>query len=353
MTRGWRQFAPIKNVPAFISRICERRSLKIVDERLLAGTLENFFHKLDVLRVDLIGLFRRLTGENQVQRNLISLIHDRARTGGHFADVKLKDVGNCLEIFIGTGDQFVGGVRQRRIGPEDDDVREHGNIVFVSPPAASEFRLKMPGGQLPFFIYKWRARLAQPIWFSIAPFIRLCAGSIGCRFGLAGLAGLLMITGCATGHQNPSISEERATYLVGLGEFVEWPATVFTDPDAQFVIGIYGSGARDEKLQSIVPGRRINGHEVVIRPLPSELEIPQCQVLFIRASERNDLPGVVARLKNASVLTVSEDVSNFSESGVMINLYSVKGKTVFEINHDAASRAGLKISSKLLSLAQP
>ena len=110
---------------------------------------------------------------------------------------------------------------------------------------------------------------------------------------------------------------------------------------------------RDEKLQSIVPGRRINGREVVIRPLQSEKEIPQCQVLFIRSSPQNDVPGIVARLKHASVLTVSEDVSQFRESGVMINLFSVEGKTLFEINRDAANLAGLKISSKLLSLAQP
>jgi len=31
----------------------------------------------------------------------------------------------------------------------------------------------------------------------------------------------------------------------------------------------------------------------------------------------------------------------------------VDGKTLFEINRDAADRAGLKISSKLLTLAQP
>jgi hypothetical protein len=335
------------------TRPAERNLFKIVDDRLLAGALENFFDKLDVLRVDLIGLLRRLAGKNQVQRDLISLIHDRAWTGRHFTDVKLNDAGNRLEIFVGTGDQFVGGVRQRRVGPEDDDVREHGNIVFSPPQAASEFRAKMSGGQWPFLIYKWRAKLAKPIWFSNELFIRFCTGSARCRFGLAGLAGLFLITGCATGHRNPVLSEERAAYVIGFGEFVEWPAAAFTDSNAPVVIGIYGPGTRDEKLQSTVPGRRINGREVVIRSFQSEAEISQCQVLFISGFQQNDLAGLVARLNHASVLTVSEDVYDFNGSGVMINLFSAGGKTLFEINRDAADRAGLKISSKLLALAQP
>ena len=336
-----------------MTRPSERNLFKIVDDGLLAGAFENFFDKFNVLRVDLIGLLRRLAGKNQVQRNLISLIHDRTRAGRHFTNMKLGEVGDRLEVLDGAVDQFIGGVRQRRVGPEDDDVREHGNIVFSPRSAASEFRPKISGGRLPFLIFNRGARLMQPVWFSSESFIRLCAGSIGCRFGSAGLAGLLLITGCATGHQNPAISEERAAYLIGFGEFVQWPAAVFSDSNAPLVIGIYGPGTRHEKLQSIVPRRRINGREVVIRSLQSEGDIPQCQVLFISGFQQNDLAGLAARLKHASVLTVSEDVYDFTGSGVMINLFSVGGKTLFEVNRDATDLAGLKISSKLLALAQP
>jgi uncharacterized protein DUF4154 len=191
------------------------------------------------------------------------------------------------------------------------------------------------------------------MWFCKAPFIRFYTGSFGCRLGLAGLAGLCLIAGCATRPRNPVITEERAAYVASLGEFVEWPAGTYTDSKAPFVIGIYGPGAIDGTLPSLAPGRRINGREAVIRPLQSETEIPQCQILFVNDLQPNLLPGIVTRLKNASVLTVSEDLSHFGESGMMINLFEVDGKMLFEINRDAASRAGLKISSKLLDLAQP
>jgi hypothetical protein len=178
--------------------------------------------------------------------------------------------------------------------------------------------------------------------FLNVPLIRFFAGSVSCRLGLACVAGVFLMTGCATQHRNPAVTEERAAYICSFGEFVEWPAAVFTNPKAPFVIGIYGAGDLDGELPSLAEGRRINGHEVVIRPIQSEVEIPQ-----------HILPDIVTRLKNASVLTVSEDLDHFDESGVMINLFEAGGKKLFEINNAAANRAGLKISSKLLALAQP
>ena len=72
--------------------------------------------------MDLIRLLGGLAGENQVQRDLIRLIHNRARAGRHFADVKVQQAGNGLEILVRTGDEFVRRVGLRRVGPENDDV---------------------------------------------------------------------------------------------------------------------------------------------------------------------------------------------------------------------------------------
>jgi hypothetical protein len=191
------------------------------------------------------------------------------------------------------------------------------------------------------------------MWFFNVLLIKFYAGSVSCRFWPACVAGVFLMAGCATPHRYPAVTEERAAYVCSFGEFVEWPAAVFTSPEAPFVIGIYGSGTLDGELPSLAAGRRINERKVVIRPIQSEMEIPQCQILFISGSGRHFLPGIVARLKNASVLTVSEDLDYFDESGVMINLFEGGGKTLFEINNAAANRAGLKISSKLLALAQP
>jgi hypothetical protein len=52
------------------------------------------------------------------------------------------------------------------------------------------------------------------------------------------------------------------------------------------------------------------------------------------------------------VLTVGE-TEGFTESGGMINFVRQVNRIRFQINEVAAKSAGLKISSKLLSLAAP
>jgi hypothetical protein len=73
----------------------------------------------------LIIVLRLLASENGVERDLIALVHDRAVAAHHFADVKMRDAGNGLQEFVRAGDDFLGGVRFCRVGPENDNVRKH------------------------------------------------------------------------------------------------------------------------------------------------------------------------------------------------------------------------------------
>ena len=75
-----------------------------------------------MLRMHLIIILRLLAGENGVERDLISLIHDRARAADHLADVKMGEAGNIFEKFISAGDDLIRGVRLGRVGPKNDNV---------------------------------------------------------------------------------------------------------------------------------------------------------------------------------------------------------------------------------------
>ena len=76
-------------------------------------------------RMDLIVVLAFLVGENEVERHLVGLFHHRTRAGNHPPDMELDHARNRLEIFLRPGQELIGGVRVVRIGPEDDDVREH------------------------------------------------------------------------------------------------------------------------------------------------------------------------------------------------------------------------------------
>jgi hypothetical protein len=62
------------------------------------------------------------------------------------------------------------------------------------------------------------------------------------------------------------------------------------------------------------------------------------------------MPELVAKLKDAAVLTVGES-DDFLENGGMINLERRDRKVALEVNLAATGNARLKISSKLLSVA--
>ena len=130
--------------------------------------------------------------------------------------------------------------------------------------------------------------------------------------------------------------------MAGLG----LPRPPFADPAVH-------SGARSirELFNFHDPKETDNGRPVLIRHLQSDKEIPGCHILYISSSERKTADHIFSTLNGSSILTVGE-MTQFAAHGGMIQ-FSLEDQHVrFDINLDAASRAGLKISSKLLALAQ-
>ena len=107
-----------------------RSSAKSAGKHLFKIVNGDFFHEgfnalrdeFQMLRMHLIIVLRLLAGEDGVERDLISLIHDRSRAGGHFADVKMRQTGNGLEKFFAASNDAVRRFGFRRVSPKDDNV---------------------------------------------------------------------------------------------------------------------------------------------------------------------------------------------------------------------------------------
>jgi hypothetical protein len=151
--------------------------------------------------------------------------------------------------------------------------------------------------------------------------------------------------------QAPSEYQVKAAFLYNFAKFVEWPPDLFNNPRGPLVLCVAGKDPFGDFLEGIVQGKTANGHPLTIRRLQREGEARSCQILFISSSERNRVRPVLQSLNGASVLTVGE-TDGFAQQGGVINFTLEDNHVHFEINVDAAERAGLKISSKLLSLAK-
>ena len=169
-------------------------------------------------------------------------------------------------------------------------------------------------------------------------------------------AALVLVASCTPAEralgaqQEPTDSEVKAAYLFNFLKFVDWPEDPAKDSQSPWVLGVVGETAVGEDLKQLVSGKSVRGRELEVRKVSAPADLRACHILFIAASEKKRLPAMLAELRGASVLTVA-DMDHFVESGGMIQFVIQDSRVRMAIDVGAASRAHLKVSSKLLSLA--
>jgi uncharacterized protein DUF4154 len=150
---------------------------------------------------------------------------------------------------------------------------------------------------------------------------------------------------------SPALEHQvKIGFLYNFAKFVEWPAGVLQDPKAPLVVGVLGNDPFCASLELSLQGKSVNARPIVVRRLKRTDPLDAAQILFISPTLAREVPAVLAGLRNAPVLTVS-DMDRFTAMGGIINFRIVNNKVRFEINIDAAGRAGLKLSSQLLTVA--
>lgn len=140
----------------------------------------------------------------------------------------------------------------------------------------------------------------------------------------------------------------KAAFLYNFSRFTSWPDEVTSQTD-DFRLCVLGIDPFGEAIDAL-SGKPVHNKTVSIHKLDSMATAGYCHMVFVSVSESGRLDEVLTQLQHESVLTIS-DIDSFTARGGIIQLKLVNGKIRFDINIDAARRAGLDISSKLLSLA--
>ena len=141
----------------------------------------------------------------------------------------------------------------------------------------------------------------------------------------------------------------KAAHLYKFASYVEWPDTAFATASAPILIGVLGDDPMVADLAQIVSGRTIDAHPVQIRRSRPGEPVVGLHVLFVGHSER----GRIAEMRAAGsspLLVVTEHEGAF-DMGSVINFRIVGGRVRFEVSLDNAERRGLKLSSRLLTVA--
>ena len=168
---------------------------------------------------------------------------------------------------------------------------------------------------------------------------------------------LLAIMLCLLGEkalaQTRSADEDqvKAAFLLNFGRFVEWPATAFADQTEPFRICISGATDVANALGVLTIGQKLHGRDIAVHLIDHHQPVKQCHILFIGNVTAKERKNLLAETKGTSTFTVADE-KDFILNGGMLGLVNTDNRISFEINQQLAEDAGLKISSRLLSLAR-
>lgn len=151
-----------------------------------------------------------------------------------------------------------------------------------------------------------------------------------------------------------SVAEEyaiKAAFLFHFAQFVEWPEEAFRDANSKLVYCTIGEDPFQGTLDTSFKGKIIGSRSLEVRHLRATEEAQGCHVVFIGEISKRRLSDELASLKGNPVLTVGETEQFVKDNG-MIAFCTEENKIRFEINLEAAQKANLKISARLLALAK-
>jgi hypothetical protein len=165
---------------------------------------------------------------------------------------------------------------------------------------------------------------------------------------------LLMLVppaGFAADPQTLTEYQIKAGFFFNFTRFVEWPENDFATPTSPIAICVVGETPLTDLLTDVAVGRVVNGRAVSINRVKPTDDLRRCNLLFISAIAERRTAEILASLKKSNTLTVGE-TAGFPQVGGMINFFIEDNKVKLEMNLGAATRAGLKVNSKLIAVSR-
>jgi len=147
----------------------------------------------------------------------------------------------------------------------------------------------------------------------------------------------------------PTEYDVKAAYLYNFGKFVRWPESASANTST-FFICLVGKEPLAQSLDSILQGATWDGKPVTAKRIAAVDEASACHVLFISSSQAEQWIQFLPVIQKLPILTVS-DAPRFAQHNGMIELLLSENRIRFEVNLEAANKAGLSLSSELLKVA--
>lgn len=183
---------------------------------------------------------------------------------------------------------------------------------------------------------------------------RLACRALALPFALAATgtplpaAALAAVAGDAVG--GPALERRvKAAFLYKFLGYAEFPANAFVDAGGPLLIAVVGSDDMAAELARIAAGRAVAGRPIAVRRVVDGEALPPAHLLFVAGSD-SERAGRILRGAPGAFLTVTECDGGLRQ-GSVINFRIVDERVRFDVSLDAADKKNIKLSSRLLTVA--
>jgi len=166
------------------------------------------------------------------------------------------------------------------------------------------------------------------------------------------MALLLLLPGLAVAGSATVEEKIKAAYLYNFTKFISWPA----DDAESFQLCLLGEDAVGRLLVPLEK-KTAMGLPIRLRHLQRLDQARDCHIVYLAGTEAAwnignlALQGVLTISSESRALTVSSE-QGFARQGGMIGFVVRNGKVRLQINLQALKNSGLKVSAKLLEVAE-
>ncbi|MGH8855087.1 MAG: YfiR family protein [Telluria sp.] len=141
----------------------------------------------------------------------------------------------------------------------------------------------------------------------------------------------------------------KAAFVFKFLGYAEFPAHAFADASTPLTIAVVGSDEMAAELARIAAGRMIAGRPIAVRLVREEEALPPVHLLFVTGAD-GERAARVLRGAPGAFLTVTE-CDDGLYYGSVINFRIVDERVRFDVSLDAAERKNVRLSSRLLTVA--
>lgn len=164
---------------------------------------------------------------------------------------------------------------------------------------------------------------------------------------------VLLAASCVTGAWAQGTAREsavKAAFLYKFGGFVEWPAGSFSRPDDPMVIAVLANDAVAADLEQIVASRPVEGRPVAVRRVREGDPLAGVHVLMVGGNREGRLREAAAAAPGPVLVVAEFDGALYR--GAVLNFVVDGGRVRFAASLSAAEQRGLRLSARLLAVAQ-